>query len=134
MLAVHAVDPLLAEAAATLADEPTLVADAEAELRELAETNRALVPGAPPVVSLVRVGPPALEILSAARDARAALIVMGTQGLGGLRKLFFGSIAEKVLRDTPVPVLAVPLPEGSASSRAPVVESGHGLGGPGRDR
>jgi nucleotide-binding universal stress UspA family protein len=34
---------------------------------------------------------------------------MGTQGLGGFRKLVFGSTTERVLRRTTVPVLAVPL-------------------------
>ena len=44
-----------------------------------------------------------------AGDVAADLIVLGTQGLGGIQKWFFGSVAEKVLRDAAVPVLAVPL-------------------------
>jgi nucleotide-binding universal stress UspA family protein len=109
--AVHVIDPLLAEAAASLSGAALLKEDAEAELKALGETERQAAPGAPAVTSIVRIGPPAEEILAAARSSAASLVVMGTQGLGGLRKLFFGSIAEKVLRDAAVPVLAVPLPE-----------------------
>jgi|SRR5215204_6571278 len=56
----------------------------------------------------VRVGKPARQILHAASEAAADLIVMSTHGLTGARKLFFGSTTERVLRDTTVPVLATP--------------------------
>ena len=57
---------------------------------------------------LVRVGQPAETILEVARELGASLVVMGVQGLTGLRKSFFGSTAERVLRDTTVPVLVTP--------------------------
>lgn len=44
-------------------------------------------------------------ILQEARDCGAELIVMGTHGRRGLRRLALGSDAEMVLRDSPVPVL-----------------------------
>jgi nucleotide-binding universal stress UspA family protein len=44
-------------------------------------------------------------ILSEARRARADVIVMGTHGRRGLNRLLLGSDAERVLRDSPVPVL-----------------------------
>src|SRR5688572_22488420 len=56
----------------------------------------------------VAVGSPAQEILSASRQERCDLIVMSTHGLTGMRKLFFGSTTERVLRETAVPVLATP--------------------------
>jgi nucleotide-binding universal stress UspA family protein len=56
----------------------------------------------------VAVGDPAPEILAQAVDCQADLIVMGTQGLEGTRRLVFGSTTEKVLREARVPVLAVP--------------------------
>lgn len=56
----------------------------------------------------VAVGKPAQEILQAAQRERCDLIVMSTHGLTGVRKLFFGSTTERVLRETTVPVLATP--------------------------
>jgi nucleotide-binding universal stress UspA family protein len=122
MAAVHVIDPLLAEAAASMSGATELRADAESELRALVEAERGAVRGSLPVTSIVRIGPPAREILASARDIMAVLVVMGTQGLGGFRKLFFGSIAEKVLRDAHVPVLAVPSPEPPDSGGAPVID------------
>ena len=46
-------------------------------------------------------------ILDDARKWRADLIVMGTHGRRGLKRLLLGSDAERVLRDAPVPVLLV---------------------------
>lgn len=54
---------------------------------------------------VVRVGRPAEELLQAARDPRADLIVMSSHGLTGIRKLFFGSTTERVLREAEIPVL-----------------------------
>jgi nucleotide-binding universal stress UspA family protein len=56
----------------------------------------------------VAVGKPAPEILRVARERSCDLIVISTHGLTGLRKLFFGSTTERVLRETTRPVLIVP--------------------------
>ncbi len=56
---------------------------------------------------LVRDGDTFLEILQAARDADCNLIVLGTHGRTGLAHLIIGSVAEKVVRHSPVPVLTV---------------------------
>ena len=56
----------------------------------------------------VEVGKPAAKILEVAEREAADLIVMSTHGLTGMRKLFFVSNAERVLRETTVPVLATP--------------------------
>ncbi len=49
-------------------------------------------------------------IVEEARNWPADLIVVGTHGRKGLRHLFMGSIAEGVMRDSPVPILLVRLP------------------------
>ena len=50
---------------------------------------------------------PAPGIVTAAENAQADLIVMGTHGRGGLDRLLMGSVAEKVVRESRVPVLTV---------------------------
>jgi len=53
-------------------------------------------------------GEPAQEIVAAAAKGGADLIVMGTHGRKGLSRVLLGSVAEKVVRLSPVPVLTVP--------------------------
>lgn len=57
------------------------------------------------VVPMVRFGAPAQTLLTAARDLDVDLIALASRGLGGLRRLWTRSVARKVLRDAPVPVL-----------------------------
>jgi nucleotide-binding universal stress UspA family protein len=57
------------------------------------------------VTSDVTIGPPVGCILEAAGKADA--IVMGTLGQTGLARLLIGSVAERVVRHSPVPVLTV---------------------------
>jgi nucleotide-binding universal stress UspA family protein len=64
----------------------------------------------PRVETLLRFGPPSDEIVAAAADRKADLIVLGTHGRQGLTHLLLGSVAERVVRLSPVPVLVVPLP------------------------
>ena len=52
-------------------------------------------------------GPAAETIVRDARKQRADLIVLGTHGRRGLRRLVLGSDAEAVVRTSPVPVLLV---------------------------
>jgi nucleotide-binding universal stress UspA family protein len=46
-------------------------------------------------------------VLRAAREAKVDLIVMGTHGRSGVNRLMLGSVAERVLRESEVPVLTV---------------------------
>ncbi len=55
----------------------------------------------------VRVGIPSDEIVTAARDLHADLIVIGTHGRSGLSRVLFGSVTERVMRHAPCPVLTV---------------------------
>jgi len=55
----------------------------------------------------VRRGDVAAELLHHAEEARADLIVMSTHGRSGLGRWVYGSIADRVLRHAPVPVLLV---------------------------
>lgn len=59
------------------------------------------------VNTLVAVGSAAEEIIKAAQEIKADLIAMSTHGRSGLGRWALGSITDKVLRESPVPVLTV---------------------------
>jgi universal stress protein A len=60
-----------------------------------------------PVKLLVSVGHPFEQILATAADENITLIVMGTHGRTGLTHTVLGSVAERVVRSAPCPVLTV---------------------------
>jgi nucleotide-binding universal stress UspA family protein len=102
-------DPLLAEVAKTTGRIPSLAAETERELRRFCSDTLAQFPAGPKTVEyLVAVGKPAIEILHAATEQHADLIVISSHGRSGVRKMFFGSTTERVLRETTVPVLITP--------------------------
>jgi nucleotide-binding universal stress UspA family protein len=55
-------------------------------------------------------GKPSQGIIKIAEDWEADLIVMGTMGKSGLKRIFMGSTAENTLRHSSVPILVVPPP------------------------
>ena len=59
------------------------------------------------VTSSIVTGPTAQAIVASARAQNADLIVMGTHGRHGVAHLFMGSVAERVVRIAPCPVLTV---------------------------
>lgn len=63
--------------------------------------------------TLLREGSPRSVILEVAAEVDADLIVMGTHGRTGLAHVFFGSVAEHVVRHSKVPVLTVRRGEGA---------------------
>jgi nucleotide-binding universal stress UspA family protein len=60
--------------------------------------------------TMLREGDPSTEILAAAAEVSARLIVMGTHGRKGFAHLFLGSVAEKVVRRSAIPVMTVRSP------------------------
>jgi nucleotide-binding universal stress UspA family protein len=56
---------------------------------------------------ILRVGNPFEEIVVAAKETGASLIVIGCHGLGGLERMLLGSTAERVVQHAPCPVLVV---------------------------
>jgi len=52
-------------------------------------------------------GFPFVEIIQTVREREVDLIVMGTHGRTGVKHILFGSVAEKVVRKAPCPVLTV---------------------------
>ena len=113
-------DPLLAEAAAMDSSPDRVHDETLAELTRFTEAAIARSLSAATSAYYVATGQPAPEILRACRERGSELIVMSSQGLSGFRKMFFGSTAERVLRETTAPVLVVP---GSARGPASVEEA-----------
>ncbi|PYR92526.1 MAG: hypothetical protein DMF84_13575 [Acidobacteria bacterium] len=107
LLAVN--DPLLEEAAALSAGPTQLTEDTQRELERFFSHTFERPPKTSDAVRLEVVsGKPAPEILRISRERACDLIVMGSHGSTGFRKLFFGSTTERVLRETSVPVLVTP--------------------------
>jgi nucleotide-binding universal stress UspA family protein len=91
------------------ADAPppvALVAAAEVELDALAERLRERW-GLAEVRTRVRRGAVAPAILEAAAETRCSLIALTTHGRSGFDRAVLGSVAERVIRAAPVPVLAL---------------------------
>lgn len=57
--------------------------------------------------TLLRRGTPWVEIAAAAKERKVDMIVMGTHGRRGVARALLGSVAEKVVRTAPCPVLTV---------------------------
>lgn len=105
-------DPLLAEVGDTRLGEGWSRANSETLLRAMVnEAERGFPPAH--VIYDVRLGKPAPVILETARDHGCALIVMSTHGRSGVSKFLFGAVAERVLRETTVPVLLAPQDPGA---------------------
>jgi nucleotide-binding universal stress UspA family protein len=101
-------DPLLVAAADMAVGEGRLAADARIELEKFFLDTCG---GTPPGVSVgftVTAGVAAKEILRLSRDGGTRLIVMSSHGATGIRKMFFGSTTERVLRETSAAVLVTP--------------------------
>jgi len=61
---------------------------------------------------VVRTGSASSEVLNAAREFGSDLIVIPTHGRGGLKRMILGSVAERVIRESSIPVLTLRHPDG----------------------
>ncbi|SRR5579875_71326 len=78
--------------------------DARAALERLAREH---LEGRVRYQLIARSGDPARVIIDAAREFGADSIVMATQGRTGISHLLLGSVAERVVREAPCPVLTI---------------------------
>jgi nucleotide-binding universal stress UspA family protein len=101
---IHTMPLGVVDGGATL--PPSYFQELEAEVQQEMETYRQRVQEAGlEGTILVMHGVPFQSIVDTARDQHVDLIVMGTQGRTGLAHVFLGSVAEKVVRLAPCPVL-----------------------------
>lgn len=92
-----------------------LAAGSKVELDKLVKTGLAGMNQ--PIHTAVVVGRPYLEIVRYAEDKKVDLIVMGTHGRSGIAQALLGSVAEKVVRKSPCPVLTVRHPEAAEPAK-----------------
>jgi len=104
VLLVHALPPPVAIEGAVIETRETLLKRAQSYLGGLRER---LSSQGVRVRDFIREGPPAEIILDHAGEQKATMIAMSTHGRTGLARWTLGSVAEKILRHSPVPVLAV---------------------------
>ena len=112
---LHVVAPIVA----ALPGETLLPGTLQADIDELVDACRErleqtvgkLATSGLTVQHKVLNGVPFIEIIRYAREAEIDLIVMGTHGRTGLGHLLIGSVAERVVRKSPCPVLTVKHPE-----------------------
>jgi nucleotide-binding universal stress UspA family protein len=90
--------PMLVEPLSSAQDE------ARARMEQLAKGLGLKVPYEVAAV----IGDPSHEIIRAINEHDADVVVMATHGRTGLSRFFLGSVAERVVRESPVPVLTVP--------------------------
>ena len=89
----------------------------ERVLEEMSRTlNLAAV--SPRATPIAEAGDPQETIIDQAVSKKADLIVMGTHGRRGFKRLLLGSVTEAVLREAPCPVLTVPLKATASVSEA----------------
>jgi nucleotide-binding universal stress UspA family protein len=107
---------VLPEFVAPVGPEPMLVPTlpeefyAEAEKQAIESLESCLLPewGRPPKLAYAaRWGDVTMAIVDHAREVHADLLVLSTHGRAGLSHLLMGSVAERILRDAPCPVLTV---------------------------
>jgi nucleotide-binding universal stress UspA family protein len=85
----------------------------EEELRQgaqeaLEEMIKAKVPDDIEVETFIETGKPVEVIITFAQEKGIDLIVMATHGRSGFSHLFIGSVAENVIRHSPIPTLIIP--------------------------
>ncbi len=93
-------------------DEVELTMKMEAAFqKQLEDQVAALKEEYPKITGMLVTGTTFLEIIKMARVKGMDMIVMGTHGRTGLAHVLMGSVAERVVREAPCPVLTVKHPE-----------------------
>ncbi len=111
---LHVVEDIQYLANAYMFDVPMMPSFADMEQNRLKEMqefiDREVADSSIGIEKVIRHGRPFIEILHVAREENIDLIVIATHGRGGLEHALFGSVAEKVVRKAPCPVLSIRMP------------------------
>lgn len=114
LVVVHAVEPILADAAKLTYGPDALRESLDPELRTFVGDA-----GAGQTDYYIGVGEPASVLNGVALAHNASMLVVGTQGLGRAARVWFGSTTMRLLRDTTMPILCVP----ARAAEVPAVSS-----------
>ncbi|MGE3807657.1 MAG: universal stress protein [Gemmataceae bacterium] len=108
-----------------VANEMGAVVETADDEERLRQQLQALTDPTLDIKHVLQAGDPVNEIVNAARELDCDLIVMSTHGRRGLSRLLMGSVAEKVVRRAPCPVLTVkePQPEAARAEEGILQES-----------
>lgn len=104
---IHAIDPALGRAPESGVSPAELMALVKQDGERLLAGFRERASFQPPPLGFLPEGKPGTEIVKAAKDWPADVIVIGSHGRGGATRLLVGSVAEAVMRHAPCPVLVV---------------------------
>ncbi len=115
VLLIHVVDPRLQHYPCPVPDAMEIRKDLMKKAREHLEETALTSFGGLPVTRIVVEGIPDEEITRVATAQKADLVVLSTHGRSGWRLLVLGSVAERVVRAAPCPVLTVKPPSGAAA-------------------
>jgi nucleotide-binding universal stress UspA family protein len=89
----------------TISGVPNFISSAKEKMASFLEDNRDQIPVS--FESSILFGHAAEKIISYAEMESFDLIIIGTHGHKGLEKMLFGSVAEKVIKLAPCPVLTI---------------------------
>jgi nucleotide-binding universal stress UspA family protein len=84
----------------------------DASRESLDQVAKKMMAAETPLLTLILEGDPADEIVNLASSENADVIVIASHGWTGWHRFIFGSVAEKVVRFAPCPVLTVPVKQG----------------------
>jgi nucleotide-binding universal stress UspA family protein len=91
----------------------------EVATAQLTDAKERWLPDARNVAIVVAEGDPVEQIIWTAADVKAGLIIMSSHGRGGLGRFTSGSVADRMMREAPLPVMIVG-PESSAEKDQPI--------------
>ncbi len=116
LLHVVQINPLVAQGAAEgFAGKEFYDTQVESARRQLEQLAQSIPPGVKHEIT-IEIGEPGYLIVTAEQRVGADLVVMATHGRRGLKRLVLGSVAERVVRESSVPVLMVRSTPGEVSA------------------
>jgi nucleotide-binding universal stress UspA family protein len=105
LLHVYEIPAVLLPEGAILAASATMT-DITRNINEALATAKKQIVGVPVETQMIE-GVPFVEVVGAAKQGNFDLIVIGTHGRTGIKHFLLGSVAERVVRKAPCPVLTV---------------------------